>query len=89
LNTKVSKFLKKVDLKKRYHDEKYSYYHQNERCLIMARVNAKTIHTVRHVYFTTMDGSAATVTNSAFYSNRVTDLQPLPNLTRYHFVTQP
>jgi len=27
---------------------------RNERCLIVARVNAKTIYTVRHVYLTTM-----------------------------------
>jgi len=42
--------LKKLN-ENRYH-EKCSHYNQNERCLIMARVNAKTVNTVRHVYLT-------------------------------------
>jgi len=29
-------------------------YYQNERCPIVARVNATTIYAVRHVYMTTM-----------------------------------
>jgi len=36
-----------------YH-EKCNHYYYNERCLIMAIVNAKTIYTVRHVNMTTM-----------------------------------
>jgi len=50
-----------------------SYY--NERCSIMARVNAKTFYTVRHVYMTTM---------LAFYSNRVTASRPIATTKQEH-----
>jgi len=37
----------------RYH-EKSKHCKQNQKCPVMSRINAKTIHTVRHVYLTTM-----------------------------------
>jgi len=52
LTTEVWKLLKKVN-KNRYH-EKCNHYIQNKWCPIMARVSTKTIHTVSHVYLTTM-----------------------------------
>jgi len=44
--------MKKVN-KNGYH-EKCNHYYQNEKCLIMARVNAKTIRTVRHICLTSV-----------------------------------
>jgi len=52
--TQIFELLKKVGLNKNRYHEKSNHFYQNERCLIMARVNAKTIHTVIHVYLTTM-----------------------------------
>jgi len=54
MNTKVWKLLKRVN--KNWYHEKCNHYYQNERCPIMARVNTKTINTVRHVYLTEMNG---------------------------------
>jgi len=54
----------------------------------VARVNAKTIYTVRHVYMTTM--TVLLMLQTAFYSNRVTASRPIATSkkTPCHFVTQ-
>jgi len=55
---------------------------ENERCPIVARVNAKTIYAVRHLYLTSdYHDSAANVANSALFSHFQTK-------TPCHFVTQ-
>jgi len=61
-------------LPNRYH-EKFNHYNQNKCCPIMARVSTKTIHTVSHIYLTTLCHCQQT------YS-------PFLTKTPGHFVTQ-
>jgi len=55
---------------------------------IVARVNVKTIYTVRHVYLTTM--TVLLMLQTAFYSNHVSASRPIATSkkTPCHFVTQ-
>jgi len=67
-------------------NEKCNHYYQNERCSIMARVNAKTIHTVRHVYMATMTVLLMLQTQHSILTVSLpADLQPLPNKSTLSF----
>jgi len=65
-----------------YH-EKCNHYYQNKRCPIMARVNTKTIYTVRHVYLTTMTVLLMLQTQH-FILRRVTVSRPIATSKQKH-----